>query len=78
VGLANIIAEKTGLECPMPELLQENFTAESVAEELGRYVANDDARRAAVGRLEAVVRELGDGAGAVAKTVDEIFAFREN
>jgi lipid-A-disaccharide synthase len=78
VGLANIIAEKTGLECPMPELLQENFTAESVAEELGRYVADDDARRAAVGRLEAVVRELGDGAGAVAKTVDEIFAFKEN
>ena len=78
VGLANIIAEKAGVRCPMPELLQENFTAESVAEELGRYVADDDARRAAVGRLEAVVRELGDGAGAVAKTVDEIFAFKEN
>ena len=30
VGLANIIAEKAGAECPMPELLLKDFTAENV------------------------------------------------
>ena len=30
LGLANIIAEKAGVPCPMTELLQENFTAERV------------------------------------------------
>ena len=30
VGLANIVAEKADCPCPMPELLQENFTVENV------------------------------------------------
>ena len=33
IGLANIIAEKAGTDCPMPELLQEDFTVKNV---LGR------------------------------------------
>ena len=35
IGLANIIAEKAGTDCPMPELLQEDFTVENV---LGRMM----------------------------------------
>ena len=31
IGLANVIAEKSGVEPPMPELLQEAFTPEAVA-----------------------------------------------
>jgi lipid-A-disaccharide synthase len=72
VGLANIIAEKTGLECPMPELLQENFTAQSVAERLGRYIGDDEFRRSAAAELDKVVRELGDGGRAIENIADEI------
>ena len=49
IGLANVIAAKSGAECPMPELLQENFTDESVSERLLPLLtdgkANAEARR---------------------------------
>lgn len=70
VGLANIIAEKSGAPCPMPELLQEDFTVENV---LGRIrplltdeSANADMRRA----LSETMRLLGSDGGAIARIVD--------
>ncbi len=41
LGLANIVAEKSGKACPMPELLQENFTAEKLRAGLERWL-NDE------------------------------------
>ena len=40
IGLANIIAEKAGADCPMPELLQEDFTVENVLERLTPWLTD--------------------------------------
>ncbi len=58
VGLVNIIAEKSSLACPMPELLQEDFTAEAVAAKLSLWLTDDEARARAVADLERTVRLL--------------------
>ena len=58
VGLANIIAEKCGFEPPMPELLQEAFTPEAVAEQLTVWLSDDAARDEAVKRLDGAMAYL--------------------
>lgn len=60
VGLVNVVWEKNGCPGaePMPELLQEAFTPEAVAERLRPWLADPAARQAAVDRLEATVRTL--------------------
>jgi lipid-A-disaccharide synthase len=58
VGLANIVAEKCNFEPPMPELLQEAFTAEAVAEKLKAWLTDDSAREEAVARLDGAMRHL--------------------
>ena len=58
VGLANIIAEKCGFEPPMPELLQEAFTAEAVADQLKVWLSDDAAHAAAVKRLDGAMAYL--------------------
>ena len=67
IGLANIIAEKAGTECPMPELLQENFTAENVLAQLKPLLtdatANADARQA----LAETMRLLKSDGGAISR-----------
>ena len=62
IGLANIIWEKApesaGLDrasSPMPELLQEDFTADAVADRLGAWLADATAREQAVKRLDETV-----------------------
>lgn len=50
IGLANVIAEKSGVEPPMPELLQEAFTPEAVAAQLGAWL-NDAGTRARASRV---------------------------
>lgn len=70
VGLANVIAEKAGRPCPMPELLQENLTVENVLDRilplLTDAAANADARRA----LAATMSLLKSEGRAVARIVD--------
>lgn len=72
VGLANIIAEKAGMKCPMPELLQEDFTADAVAALLKVWLsdpaANADARR----DLSATVALLGSGSDSVERIVGNL------
>ena len=58
IGLANIIAEKAGTECPMPELLQEDFTAEAVAGRLREWLTDGEANEAARRRLSETVASL--------------------
>lgn len=58
VGLANIIAEKCGFEPPMPELLQEDFTSDAVADRLEAWLDSAEARADAAARLEAAMEHL--------------------
>jgi len=62
IGLANIVAEKAGAECPMPELLQEDFTADAVAGRLREWLTDVEANDAARRKLsETVARLLPEG-----------------
>ena len=59
IGLANVIAEKSGVEPPMPELLQEAFTPEAVAAQLSAWLNDPEARARASRALDAVMARLG-------------------
>ena len=74
VGLANIIWEKSGGEgvAPMPELLQEDFTAENAAELLRPYLDSDEAHREAARRLDAAVKLLDTGSSAFSRIVSAV------
>lgn len=72
VGLANIIAEKSGAECPMPELLQENFTADAVRGILGKWLSDKVEREKASAALEKATAHLIADGDAYAKIADEI------
>ena len=79
IGLANIVWDRCGGSSdgtpPMPELLQENFTAEAVAGILGGWIEDSDACRAAAMRLDEAVRHLeseGDPLGAIAEIVTAV------
>lgn len=72
IGLANVIAEKAGLEPPMPELLQEAFTPEAVADRLSRWLNDTAQRQRAVEALETVMARLhadGDALGRAAREI---------
>jgi lipid-A-disaccharide synthase len=69
VGLANIIAEKAGIECPMPELLQEDFTAEALAGLLETYLTDEPARKETASKLATAVSLLKCGGDAVGNIV---------
>ncbi len=73
IGLANIVWEKSGEqgEEPMPELIQEAFTAEAVAARLSAWLDDPAARAAAVHRLDAVVKTLESGDSAFRRIADE-------
>ncbi|MBR1920380.1 MAG: hypothetical protein IJ829_00075 [Kiritimatiellae bacterium] len=58
VGLVNVIAEKAGLECPMPELLQDDFTADSTRRRLESWLTDPAARGLTVAKLETVLGKL--------------------
>ncbi|MBR1870485.1 MAG: lipid-A-disaccharide synthase [Kiritimatiellae bacterium] len=74
VGLANIIAEKSGAAAPLPELLQENFTAGAVADLLVKWLADPVARMATMSALEATMRQLSSTSGALELAAKEITA----
>lgn len=72
VGLANIVAEKSGAECPMPELLQEKFTAEAVREVLLKWISGPAEREkasAALGETLARLSTEGDSYANIAKEI---------
>ena len=58
IGLANVIAEKSGVEPPMPELLQAAFTPEAVAAQLGAWLNDAEARARASRALNDVMARL--------------------
>jgi lipid A disaccharide synthetase len=73
VGLANIIAEKSGVECPMPELLQDDFTEEAVVSHLKPWIENDAERREAAEKLRRTMELLesdGDAIGKIAALIE--------
>ena len=72
IGLANIIAEKTGLNPPMPEMLQENFIPEKVANLLRSWLDNPQARSRTIESLKVVTDSLRGDGGAVKRAVHEI------
>ena len=72
IGLANVIAEKTGTPPPMPELLQEAFTPEAGADQLSAWLADEGAREKAIAALDAAMDHLksdGDAIGNAAREV---------
>ena len=75
IGLANVIAEKSGVEPPMPELLQEAFTPEAVAAQLGAWLNDAEARTRASRALDDVMARLhsdGDALGLAAREIVEV------
>ena len=77
IGLANIVWKRcggSGGEPPMPELLQENFTAETVAERLSLWLSDEPARAAAVARLDDVVKRLETDGDPLSRIVRHIEA----
>ena len=75
VGLANVVWEKMrpdSTEFPMPELLQEDFTPEAVADQLSAWLADAGAREKAIAALDAAMDHLksdGDAIGNAAREV---------
>ena len=67
VGLANIIAEKAGAPCPMPELLQEDFTAENVLSHLLPWLTDSAANAAARQKLAETMKFLGSNGDSMEK-----------
>ena len=70
IGLANVIAEKAGVPCPMPELLQENFTADNVLAQLATWLTDDASNAAARQALADTMRLLKTDGGAIARIAD--------
>ena len=73
IGLANVIAEKSGVEPPMPELLQEAFTPEAVAAQLAAWLDDAEARARASRALDAVMARLHSGGDALGLAAREIW-----
>lgn len=76
VGLANIIWEKSGGvgEAPMPELLQEDFTAEATAHWLKLWLTNPAARQTAAENLDSAVKLLAGDTSVINRLATEILA----
>ena len=75
-GLANIIAEKSGTECPMPELLQEDFTAEATRAYLEKWLSNPAERGKAAAALENTLARLTSDGDAYARIARELVVSR--
>ena len=67
VGLANIIAEKAGAPCPMPELLQEDFTWDNVLKLLMPLLEDAEANARARRALADTMRLLQSDGAAIDK-----------
>lgn len=78
IGIANVVWEKSrgrDGEAPMPELLQEGFTAEAVAERIVPWMSDPAARERAAARLDETRRMLrSDGGNALDCAAREILS----
>jgi len=74
IGLANIIAEKAGRSCPMPELLQEDFTAAKVLSCLTPWLTDEAANLKARRSLAETMGALKSNGGAVARISQIVLA----
>ena len=74
IGLVNVMWEKSGGtgEAPMPELLQEDFTAERTAGIVSRWLSDPAARADAAARLDAMVKTLETGSSAFSRIVGQL------
>jgi len=70
VGLANVIAEKAGVECPMPELLQEDFTAAAVVGWIGKWLGDPAARDEAAAKLDRTMDLLKGGSDPIGRIAE--------
>ena len=69
IGLANIIAEKAELPCPMPELLQEEFTVVNILRCVVPWLTDAAANAAARQALADTMAALRSDGGAIARIV---------
>ena len=74
IGLANVIAEKADVSCPMPELLQENFTAGSVLASIRPLLEDENANVAARQSLADTMKFLRSDGGAIARIANALVA----
>ena len=72
IGLANVIAARSGLNPPMPELLQEDFTPEAVARLLYDFLSDGKARDDAVAALGLAMSKLETSGRALAIAAQEV------
>ena len=72
IGLANVVAEKAGVPCPMPELLQGDFTAANVLKYLRLWLTDAGAAAAARTELAGTMRLLRSEGGAVGRIVEQL------
>ena len=72
IGLANIIAEKADVPCPMPELLQEDFTAKNVLALLRPWLTDAKANATARQELGVSMRLLQSDGDAVTRIVGSL------
>ena len=70
IGLANIIAEKAHADCPMPELLQEDFTAANVVRHVRPWLTDGTANAAARRALADTMKLLKSDGGAMLRIAD--------
>lgn len=69
LGLANIIAEKAGVPCPMPELLQEGFTVENILQYVRPWLTDPVANAVARQALDDTMKLLKSDGGAIERIV---------
>ena len=74
IGLANIIAEKANVPCPMPELLQEDFTVENILAQLRPWLTDETANAAARRSLADTMKLLQSDGGAIARIAGSVLA----
>ena len=74
IGLVNIVCEKTGHDCPMPELIQQDFTVPKMLARLRPWLTDPAANAAARGALEKAVALLRTDGDAIARIADAVLA----
>ena len=67
IGLANIIAEKADRQCPMPELLQEDFTVEKVLATIRPLLESEESNAVSRTLLAGTMNLLRSDGGAIAR-----------
>ena len=77
LGLANIIAEKAGITCPMPELLQENFKPGNILQYVLPWLKDAAANAAARQSLAETMKILKSDGGAIERIVTTLQISRD-